>query len=200
MLRSMPSAKSAVPKDNPALLIPEDHVAFWLGLFPSVLEPTAMRALFAVRALSKQINNQAVSWLAPLGLTPAQYNYLVILRVTDAPCTLNDLSKMIHTSNATVTGMVVALERAKLVKRKGNVEDKRSYLVELTREGRSLVERAFEIHHQNIEAAMAAIPIRERQMLLEIALKVGAGFNAHMADSASRSASRHEKRPPKKQG
>lgn len=159
-----------------------------------------MRALFAVRALSKQINNQAASWLAPLGLTPAQYNYLVILRVSDAPCTLNELSKMIHTSNATVTGMVVTLERAKLVKRKGNLQDKRSFLVELTREGRSLVERAFEIHHRNIEAAMAGIPVRERQMLLDIALKVGACFNAHVADSASRTESRQAKRPAKKRG
>jgi DNA-binding MarR family transcriptional regulator len=189
-----------VPRDNPALLIPEDHVAFWLGLFPEVLEPTAMRALFAVRALSKQINNQAVSWLAPLGLTPAQYNYLVILRVTDAPCTLNDLSKMIHTSNATVTGMIVALERAKLVKRKGNLQDKRSYLVELTREGRALVERAFEIHHRNIEAAMAGIPLRERQQLLELALKVGAAFNAHIAETAEIAARRPAKRPANKRG
>ncbi len=187
-------------KLNPTILIPEDHVAFWLGLFPDVLEPTAMRALFAVRALSKQINNQAASWLAPLGLTPAQYNYLVILRVSNAPCTLNELSKMIHTSNATVTGMVVTLERAKLVKRKGNLQDKRSFLVELTREGRSLVERAFEIHHRNIEAAMAGIPVRERQMLLDIALKVGACFNAHVADSASRTESRQAKRPAKKRG
>jgi DNA-binding MarR family transcriptional regulator len=176
---------AATRNHHPALLIPEDHVAFWLGLFPDVLEPTAMRALFAVRALAKQINNQAAEWLAPLGLTPAQYNYLVILRVSNRPCTLNELSKMIHTSNATVTGMIVSLERAKLIKRKNNAQDKRSFLVELTREGRNVVERAFEIHHRNIEAAMARIPLSERRKLLEIALKVGAGFDEHVAGSST---------------
>jgi len=159
------------------LLIPDDHVAFWQSRYPGILEPTGMRALFALRALTREISEVSAGWLGTLGLTPAKYNYLVALYVApEGRLTLNELSLQIHTSSPAVTGMVAALERDNLIKRKENPNDRRSAFVRLTARGRRVVEQAFPLHHRNIEKALKDVPIADRKRLLDIVLTIARGF------------------------
>ncbi len=159
------------------LLIPDDHVTFWHSRYPGVLEPIGMRALFALRALTREISEVSAGWLGPLGLTPAKYNYLVALYVApEGRLTLNELSLQIHTSSPAVTGMVAALERDGMLSRKENPDDRRSAFVRLTARGRRVVEQAFPLHHRNIEKALKHVPIADRKRLLEIVLAIADGF------------------------
>lgn len=155
-------------------------MAFWKALFPeSHFEPTGMLALFALRVLSKKITSRAAEWLADFGLTPAQYAYLVVLRASQQPCTLNELSKMIHTANATVTGVVASLERAGLVRRKENLRDRRSYLVELTARGQRTIDQAYKVHHEHLEAILANVPVADRAVLFATLLRINDGLDAY---------------------
>jgi MarR family 2-MHQ and catechol resistance regulon transcriptional repressor len=160
------------------LLIPDDHVEFWTRLFPNAIDPSTMRALFALRSLAKQINDAASEWLEPFGLTSAKYNYLVILYVEKRPLTFNEIKAGIHTTSASVTGMIKSLEGDGLVERSENRADKRSAFVSLTRKGRNLVERVFPLHHRYIDEAMRGVSKKRTEDLLSTLLAISAGFEA----------------------
>ncbi len=72
-----------------------------------------------------------------VGLTPPQYVVLDALWERDGR-PLKDLAAIAHCTRPTVTGLVDALERKRLVTRRPNPDDRRSLLVTLTEEGRAL--------------------------------------------------------------
>jgi MarR family 2-MHQ and catechol resistance regulon transcriptional repressor len=137
-----------------------------------------MRALFALRSLAKLINDRATDWLAPFGLTSSKYNYLVVLYVEGRPLMFNEIKAGIHTTSASVTGMIKALEADGLVERCDNPADARSELVALTRNGRALVERVFPVHHGFIDDAMSGLTEKQTKELLATLLAIGLGFEA----------------------
>jgi DNA-binding MarR family transcriptional regulator len=169
-----------VAKANVAsILIPQHHLDEHLRDFPGVFEPYSTQLLFAVRALAQRINDRATEWLAPLGLTATQFNYLAVLYACRSTgLTLNDISALVHTANASVTSMINALERESLVKRTPHPSDGRSSVVVLTARGRKLFERAFRTHHTNIERSLAGIPVSDRQTILAGLVRIGDAFAA----------------------
>jgi MarR family transcriptional regulator, 2-MHQ and catechol-resistance regulon repressor len=161
------------------LLLTEAMLDAHERLYPEHYERNATQALFAIRALAQRIADQANQWLGPLGLNAAKYNYLVVIALAqDQQLTLNEISLRIHTSNATVTSMVGALERDGLVERRPNPADRRSSIVRLTVKGRQKMEKAVSIHHRNLEQAMRTLSVDERKLLVDLLRKVAAGFEA----------------------
>ena len=90
------------------------------------------------------------------GLTARQYNYLSVIYVEER-VTPNEIGRLIHTANPTVTSMLNALERDGLVVREQHPEDGRSSVVTLTPRGKALYENAFQLHHDPLEETMAAL-------------------------------------------
>jgi DNA-binding MarR family transcriptional regulator len=147
--------------------------------FPTQFNRDSTRTLFAIRAVAQQINDDALEWLAPFGLNSASYNYLIVLFAAGGHAlSQNEIRRQVHTSHASVTQMISTLERDGLVARSKNPADGRSLLVSLTAKGLSTIEAALPVHHANIEAGMRGVSAAERTQLLEILLKVNAGFEA----------------------
>lgn len=146
--------------------------------FPDTFERNAVIAMFALRALARRVNDCTNDMLAGLGLNAAKYNYLVVIYMTPAQMlTLNEISALIHTSNATVTSMVAALQRDGLLRRAPHPTDGRSIVVRLTAKGRRCIEAAVPLHHRNIEAGMGELTLEERAQLAVLLLKLAAGFD-----------------------
>jgi MarR family transcriptional regulator, 2-MHQ and catechol-resistance regulon repressor len=164
-----------VKKTN-RLSIPEDNVRFWTAKYPDSLDPVTMRAAYALRSLAKQLNDAASEWLAPYGLTAAKYNYLVVLYVEQRPLMFSEIKAGIHTTSASVTGMIKALEEDGLVVRSENPADARSAFVDLTRKGRNLVEKIFPIHHRYIEEAMRGVSKANLETFISTLVTIGNGL------------------------
>ena len=130
------------------LTVPDDHVEFCINLFPGEIDADTM---FALRSLAKQVNDAASDWLKPFNLTAQKFNYLVVLYVGRRPMTFSEIRESIHTSGASVTGMIKSLEDDALVARSENPGDARSAFFQLTRKGRRLVERVFPVHEHYME-------------------------------------------------
>lgn len=157
--------------------MPDKQIAAVVAQFPGVFDPDTHRALFALRATAQRVNDRANEWLAPLGLTVGKYNYLVALASSESRSrTLNEIGSLIHTSSATVTGMIAALERDGLVERENNPADGRSTIARLTPSGEALLRQAMTPHQRNIEAAMKDFSRTERRQLFALLLRLGAGF------------------------
>ena len=91
--------------------------------------------------------------------------------------TLNDLGAYIHTSSATVTGVVDSLERDGWVERIRNPDDRRSTMAKLTRKGVTTMARVFALHHRNIEAVLKKLTIAERKTLVQFLSKIAEGLD-----------------------
>jgi DNA-binding MarR family transcriptional regulator len=163
------------------LLIPEEHLEKHRRDFDADFDPITSQTLFALRALAQRVNDQCSGWLAPLGLTARQYNYLAVV-YAEGSVTPNVIGSRIHTANPTVTSMLDALERDGLVSRRENPADKRSFVVELTQRGRALYRRAFRLHHQNLSRIMRGFSREERRQLLDLLLKLGDAFATPVAE------------------
>ena len=157
-----------------ALLIPQEHLEKHRSRFPR-FKPLNAQVLFAIRALAQRINDDATERLAEVGLTARQYNYLSVIYVEES-VTPNAIGTLIHTANPTVTSMLNALERDGLIVREAHPEDGRSSVVTLTARGKTLYEKAFQLHHDPIEETMSALSEHERAKLVEVLVRLGDSF------------------------
>jgi DNA-binding MarR family transcriptional regulator len=153
--------------------------------FPESFERHSVVALFALRTLAQRITDYTNEALAPFGLNAAKFNYLMVLYVSpNDEMTLSELSRFIHTSNATVTSMVAALERDGLVARRAHEVDGRSTVVNLTPKGKALMDDAIPVHHGNWVAALADLSTAEREQLADLIIRAGTGFDRHFNGGA----------------
>ena len=117
-----------------------------------------------------QLANVLTRRLAPLfqraGVTPQQWNVLSIVAESDAPMTLAGIGRAMRVSKQNMTGMIARLEQLGFVERDGDPNDLRSSHVQLTRRGRSIVEKNRAAYQQWIETiGGGAVSERDLQSL-----------------------------------
>ncbi len=92
-----------------------------------------------------QLANLLTRRLAPIfekaKVTPQQWAILSALDVSDQAMTLAGLARRMMVSKQNMTGMIARLEQLGLADRSGDPKDLRSSRVQLTRRGRTLVEK-----------------------------------------------------------
>ncbi len=106
----------------------------------------AMAAVTSVMRAHQILLSELDSLLRPFGLTFARYEALVLLSFSRAgalPMRLIGERLMVHPTS--VTNTIDRLERAELVLRKPNPQDKRGTLAEITPAGRTVVGQATEV-------------------------------------------------------
>jgi len=170
---------------KPLLRLPDEMLTKQAALFPETFERHSIVALFALRTLAQRITDYTNEALAPFGLNAAKFNYLMVLFVNPSEeMTLSDLSRFIHTSNATVTSMIGTLERDGLVQRRAHEVDGRSTVVRLTAEGVRVMSAAIPVHHGHWAAALEDLSVAEREQLADLIIRAGTGFDRHFTDGA----------------
>lgn len=161
------------------VLIPENLLSEGQRRFPEEHERNGVLALFALRAVAQQVTDSANEHLLSVGLNAAKYNYLVVLYLSpNRRMTLKELRRHIHTSTASVTSMMKALEADGLVERVENVNDRRSFIARLTAHGKKVLDRAVPLHLNFIKKGLAGLSIRERADLVRLLYAVSRSFDA----------------------
>jgi DNA-binding MarR family transcriptional regulator len=97
-------------------------------------------ALAAVRILAKRMHITMERWADRHGLSEGRFQ--ILIRLThrqDGHLTMGELAEMLDVSPRTITGLVDNLERAGLVRRMDDPNDRRSVYAEITPEGRERV-------------------------------------------------------------
>ena len=100
------------------------------------------------------------SALTPFGLSRWEFDMLATLRRAGAPYRLSPtaLFSALMVTSGTMTHRLKSLETRGWIERVPNDEDARSLLVQLTRKGRALVDRAVAAHVENERALLSALP------------------------------------------
>jgi MarR family 2-MHQ and catechol resistance regulon transcriptional repressor len=135
-----------------------------------------VQALDAFIKLSRSMNALQARLLPPLqkefGLTESQLAVLEALFHL-GPLPQGELCRKILRSGSNVTTVVDNLERAKLVRRERDDNDRRVQIVHLTDHGRTLVADAFPVHASRIADAMSVLSKDEQHELGRLCRKLG---------------------------
>ena len=103
-----------------------------------------------------------------MGITPSRASALSVL-VFAGPQTLTALADAEQVTTATMSRLVDALEKEKLVRRYPDVNDARAIRIEATARGRQILERGRERRLDRLEALLEGASEREAQIVWEAA-------------------------------
>src|SRR3954451_14636624 len=113
--------------------------------------------------------HRAVSALAErsidgLGLCLSDFMALEAL-LHKGPLTISDIQAKVLLASGSMTAAVDRLEKRGFVGRKKTPADRRARLLELTAEGRQLIDRAFKEHSADLERVMSVLDTAEKDVL-----------------------------------
>lgn len=133
--------------------------------------PQGVTIWLALWRVSKDIDRIAQADIASLGLCFTDFGVLEIL-LHRGPLPVNTIADTVMITSGSMTTAVDRLVDRGLVRRTAHPTDKRVRMVELTAEGRSLIEKAYGEHARTIERTFKVLSAQERSDLLAILLKL----------------------------
>ncbi|WP_281037987.1 MULTISPECIES: MarR family winged helix-turn-helix transcriptional regulator [unclassified Rhizobium] len=149
---------------------PLDHVdqilAQWRRERPD-LDVGPMGLLGRLNRLTTHLAREVEAVLLKHGLSSSAFDVLATLRRAGSPYRLSpgDLLAMTMVSSGTMTNRIDQLEKAGLVERIHNPQDRRSVLISLTERGFAIVEDAVSAHVENQQRLVAPLSEEERTTL-----------------------------------
>lgn len=99
---------------------------------------------FPLYACAREVVKKYRPYLDEIGLTYTQYVVMMVLWEAGS-CSAKELGERLYLDSGTLTPVLKSMENKGLVKRVRSAEDERVLLVEITKEGERLKERAVEI-------------------------------------------------------
>ncbi len=123
------------------------------------------KILLAVRKIMRAIDMHSSHLARQYGLTSPQLICLKKL-ADDGNITPGALAKSVHLSHATVTGIINRLEKKGLVERKRSTEDGRSFQIEITDSGLSMVKSSPSMLQEHFIAELSKLKDWEKSMVL----------------------------------
>ncbi len=146
----------------------DDHVdrilAQWAKARPDLnVEP--MGIMGRLHRLSTHLGREVEAVLLQHGLSSSSFDVLATLRRAAKPYRLSpgELLDMTMVSSGTMTNRIDQLEKAGLVERINNPEDRRSVLIALTDKGFAVVDEAVTAHVANQHRLISAVSEDDRR-------------------------------------
>jgi DNA-binding MarR family transcriptional regulator len=150
--------------------VAEDHVdsvlEAWRQEAPG-LDTSPIAVSERLRRLSTLLERQMEPVLTETALTAGEVDVLATLRRSGSPFRLTptSLTTTLMLTSGGMTKRLSTLEHAGLIRRVSNPNDRRSRAVELTDEGRRLVERVLESRFKNEKRLLTTLRKRQRRDL-----------------------------------
>ncbi|MBO9535192.1 MarR family transcriptional regulator [Herbaspirillum sp.] len=124
------------------------------------LDASPMGPIGRIKRCAMLLEQRLESGFAPFDLNLWEFDMLATLRRAGAPYRLSptELFSALMVTSGTMTHRLKRLETRELVERVPNEQDARSMLVQLTRKGLALINRAVEGHVENERLVLSALP------------------------------------------
>jgi DNA-binding MarR family transcriptional regulator len=150
-----------------------DHVdtilAQWRRERPDI-DVSPVGPLGRISRLAQYVGQNIAAHHRSLGLNSGEFDVLATLRRSGKPYRLTPtaLFQSAMLSSGAMTNRLNRLEQAGHIRRIPDPQDRRSLLVELTEQGLSLIDQAFDAHINNERELLKTIPSEQLQQLDEI--------------------------------
>lgn len=142
------------------------------------LDVTAMGLLGRLSRLSTHIGREIEKTFCERGLSSSSFDVLATLRRSGPPYRLSpgDLLATTMVSSGTMTNRIDQLEKAGLVERLANPDDRRGVIIALTAEGLQRVDEAATAHVANQHRIVSELSTEEKANLDALLRKYLAAF------------------------
>jgi DNA-binding MarR family transcriptional regulator len=150
-----------------------DHVdrvrAEWRVVRPDI-DTSPIAVVARIGRLAAYFDHAINAIMGRYGLTRSTWDILAALRRQPAPHQLSptDLYRALMRSSGWMTNRLHELDRAGLIKRVSDPDDRRGVLVRLTRRGIALVDEVAPLHMQNERALLDPLSRSERKQLADL--------------------------------
>ncbi len=141
------------------------------------------QVIVALRRITRAIDLHSRELMQQVGLTAPQLAALQAIERLQ-PITAGALAKAIHLSQATLTGVLTRLETRDLVTRARSVSDRRTVVVELTEEGRAILENAPSLLQDRFRRELLKLNEWEQTQMLATLQRMAAMMDAEEIDAA----------------
>lgn len=134
------------------------------------LDVSPQAVIGRLHRLALRLTEELVAVYADFGLGEGEFDVLATLRRSGAPYELTptELAAGTMVTSGAVTKRVDRLAERGLVARRVSDRDARGRVVALTRQGRELIDRAFEAHMANEHRLLASLDRVDRERLARI--------------------------------
>jgi len=137
-------------------------------------DPLAHRALQALLRAETSVRRALAADLEREGVSAAGFSALVVLTTAGGTAELRALRRRMGWSKANATEVTVTLESRGLVRRRRLARDRRAAALDLTDQGRGLVERLFPGHADRVTTAFSVLDEDEKRSFAELCRKLAA--------------------------
>jgi len=141
------------------------------------------QVIVALRRITRAIDLHSRGLMHQIGLTAPQLASLQAIGRMQ-PITVGALAKSIHLSQATLTGILTRLESRGLVSRARSGEDRRTVVVELTEEGRAVLESDPSLLRDRFRQELLKLHEWEQTQMLATLQRVASMMESEEFDSA----------------
>jgi MarR family 2-MHQ and catechol resistance regulon transcriptional repressor len=139
-----------------------------------VADPLAHRALQALLRAEASVRRALAAELEREGVSAAGFSALVVLTTAGGSLELRTLRRRLGWSKANATEVAQTLEARGLVSRRRLPEDRRAVALDLTMDGRGIVERLFPGHSDRVSRTFDALDEEEKRSFTELCRKLAA--------------------------
>jgi MarR family transcriptional regulator, 2-MHQ and catechol-resistance regulon repressor len=139
-----------------------------------VADPLAHRALQALLRAEASVRRALAAELEREGISAAGFSALVVLTTAGGSLELRTLRRRLGWSKANATEVAQTLEARGLVSRRRLPQDRRAVAVDLTADGRAVVERLFPGHANRVSQTFGALDEHEKRSFTELCRKLAA--------------------------
>ena len=143
------------------------------SVFPS-LDPDVEAAVDRIGKLEKHLDRLLSETIERLGINHGEFKLLVQLRLSEpeGPLSPGGLGERLMLSSGAMTNRLDGLERAGLVARESDPQDRRGVLVRLTDRGRTLIDEAVQAGGREEQRVLDALTPDERRRLNSLLRKL----------------------------
>ncbi len=142
---------------------------------------TGHETLLNIYFTSTLIRKRGTEFLRDFGLTDVQINVMMLLGHQARPnegLSQAQLSDMMLVNRANITGLIDRMEKAKLVARTADPEDRRTNIIKLTARGRRLLDKVEPRYGKEVLRIMSVLKNSEQKTLIRMLEKVRANFRS----------------------
>lgn len=131
-------------------------------------DPTPLTMLQLINRISATFRTAESYELEAIGLNQTTFNILMVLYRSPRPVTMREVASAISVKPPNLTSAIRDLVGRRLIQRRDNASDNRSYLVEIADRGEALLRPFLPGHFRFIEALFSELTLRERRQLIAI--------------------------------